>query len=210
MYPVINSLKNILRQYRRYRVLIPLLLACALLSGAFLTLAVPCRIYSDQKSTYKDAVTEEEAVRLAEQDDRARDLGETASLLQFGVMFVGAIAILYVSSLMIGERMFDVGILYSLGLSRGQIFRSMLIELVTVCAGTITVGLAVGRVAAEAYLKHRIAEQILPEEILYYMETGTAEMLCIAVSAGILILPVLRLTVRLLRTDPCGFLRDRK
>ena len=210
MYPVINSLMNILRQYRRYRVLIPLLLACALLSGTFLTLAVPCRIYSDQKSTYKDAAAEEEAVRLAEQDDRARDLGETASLLQFGVMFVGAAAILYVSSLMIGERMFDVGILYSLGLSRGQIFVSMLIELVTVCAGTITVGLAVGRVTAEAYLKHRIAEQILPEEILYYMETGTAEMLCIAVSAGILILPVLRLTVRLLRTDPCGFLRDRK
>jgi len=210
MYPVINSLKNILRQYRRYRVLIPLLLVCALLSGAFLTLAVPCRVYSDQKSAYKDAAAEEEAVRLAEQDDRARDLGETASLLQFGVMLVGAAAILYVSSLMIGERMFDVGILYSLGLSRGQIFVSMLIELVTVCAGTITVGLAVGRVAAEAYLKHRIAEQILPEEILYYMETGTAEMLCIAVSAGILILPVLRLTVRLLRTDPCGFLRDRK
>ncbi len=210
MYPVINALRNIRRQYRRYRILIPLLLVCALLTGTFLTVAVPCRLYSDQPKEFSEFGTEEEAVRQAARDDRARELGESASLLQFGVMFIGAAAVLYVSSLMIGERMFDVGILYSIGLSRGQIFVSMLIELLTVCAGTLAAGLAVGRIAAEGYLNRQVSEQILPEEVLRYTETGTAEMLCIAVSAGILLLPVFRLAVRLLRTDPCGFLRDRK
>ena len=210
MYPAVNALRNIRRQYRRYCVLIPLLLVCAVLNGIFLTVAVPCRLYSDQPKEFSEFYTEEEAIRQAAQDERARDLGESASLLQFGVMFIGAAAVLYVSSLMIGERMLDVGILYSIGLSRWQIFISLLIELLTVGVGTLAVGLAGGRIFAEWYLKQQIAEQVLPEEILRYMETGTAEMLCLVVSAGILLLPVLGLTVRLLRTDPCGFLRDRK
>ena len=106
--------------------------------------------------------------------------------------------------------MFDVGILYSIGLSRGQIFVSMLIELFTACAGTLATGLGIGRVAAVCYLKDQVAEQILPEEILWYMETTTAEMLCIVVCVCILLLPIFRLTVRLLHTNPDGFLRDRK
>lgn len=210
MYPVIHALRNIRRQYRRYRVLIPLLLVCALLSGAFLTIAVPCRMYSDQPKEFTEFSAEEEAIRQAAREERARSLGESASLLQFGVMFIGAAAVWYVSSLMIGERMFDVGILYSVGLSRGQIFFSLSLELLTAGAGTLAVGLTVGRMAAKGYLKQQTAEQVLPEEILRYMETGTAEVLCLAVSAGILLLPVLRLTAKLLRTDPCGFLRDRK
>ena len=210
MYPAINALWNIRRQYRRYRVLIPLLLVCAVLNGIFLMVAVPCRLYSDQPKEFSEFYIEEEAIRQAAKDEHTRDLGESASLLQFGVMFIGAASVLYVSSLMIGERMSDVGILYSIGLSRGQIFISLLIELLTLGVGTLAVGLAVGRISAEWYLKYQIAEQVLPEEILRYMETGTAEMLCLVVSAGILLLPIFGLTVRLLRTDPCGFLRDRK
>ena len=149
MYPAINALRNIRRQYRRYCVLIPLLLVCAVLNGIFLTVAVPCRLYSDQPKEFSEFYTEEEAIQQAAQDERTRDLGESASLLQFGVMFIGAAAVLYVSSLMIGERMLDVGILYSIGLSRGQIFVSLLIELLTLGVGTLAVGLAVGRISAE-------------------------------------------------------------
>lgn len=210
MFIVWNSLRNIRRQYRRYRVLIPLLLVCALLTGGCLTVAVPCRLYSDQKTSVVFPLADEEAILREAQDDFARDLGESASLMQFGVMFIGAAAVLYAASVMINERMFEVGILYSLGLSRGQIFISMFIELFAVCTGTLAVGLFIGRTAAAGFLKTRIASQALPEEILRYMESGTAEILCIAVSVCILLLPILRLAVRLLRTDPCGFLRERK
>lgn len=59
--------------------------------------------------------TTEEAVAVEEMSSHARELGEGASLIQFGVLLVGAIAILYVSSLMIGERVREVGVFYAIG-----------------------------------------------------------------------------------------------
>ncbi len=210
MYPVLNALKNIRRQHRRYRVMVPLILICALLTGVFMTIAVPCRMYSDQANMVPQNLTADEAVLRNEQDDRARNLGESASMIQFSVMLIGAAAVLYVSSLMIGERMFDVGVLYSIGLSRGQIFFSLFMELTVLCGGTLVIGLNLGRLVAALYLKHQITQQILPEEIMQYMNSGASEFLCIMVSVCILLLPIMRLAGKLLKTDPNGFLRERK
>ena len=211
MYPVTNALQNIRRQYKRYRILVPLILICSLLTGVFLTIAVPCRLYSDQMNTIPiNYYTDEEAILRYEQDDRARNLGESASLIQFGVMLIGAIAVLFVSSLMISERMFDVGILYSVGLSRGEIFFSLFIELAVLCGGVLVIGLNLGRLVAMMSMRNQISQQILPEEIMQYMNSGVSELLCIIVSLCILMLPIMRLAVKLLKTDPNGFLRERK
>ena len=117
MFLIENALRNIGRQRGRYRVLLPLLLVCALLTGVFTTVAVPCRMAADRGSTADLDMTDEEAAAVSERDERARRLGESATLLSFSVLLVGAVAVLYVSSIMIGERMFDVGILYAVGLS---------------------------------------------------------------------------------------------
>ena len=210
MYPVTNALQNIRRQYKRYRILVPLILICSLLTGVFLTIAVPCRLYSDQMNTIPINYTDEEAILRYEQDDRARNLGESASLIQFGVMLIGAIAVLFVSSIMIGERMFDVGILYSVGLSRRQIFFSLFIELAVLCGGVLVIGLNLGRLVAIMYLRNQISQQFLPEGIMQYMNSGISELLCIIVSLFILMLPIMRLAAKLLKTDPNGFLRERK
>lgn len=210
MYPVTNALQNIRRQYKRYRILVPLILICSILTGVFFTIAVPCRLYSDQMNTILINYTDEEAILRYEQDDRARNLGESASLIQFGVMLIGAIAVLFVSSLMIGERMFDVGILYSVGLSRRQIFFSLFIELAVLGGGVLVIGLNLGRLVAIMYLRNQITQQFLPEEIMQYMNSGISELLCIIVSLFILMLPIMRLAVKLLKTDPNGFLRERK
>ena len=210
MFLLQNALKNIWRQRRRYRVLLPLILVCALLTGVFMTVAVPCRQYSDRIITVAYDFTAEEAAAVEEMSSHARELGEGASLIQFGVLLVGAIAILYVSSLMIGERMREVGIFYTIGLSRGQIFVTMFVELFTVCTAALLCGLTFGRILAVSYLQNEITASRLPEEILSYMGNGTAESLCIIAAVGILLLPILRLAVKLLRTDPNGFLTFRK
>ncbi len=210
MYPVINAIRNIRRQYRRYRLLVPLLLICALMTGIFMTIAVPCRLYSDQVNTVPQNYTDETAKRYEAQAAHARNFGETSSLIQFSVMLVGSVGILYVSSLMIGERMFEIGILYAVGLSRRQIFLSLFIELFVLCGGTLVTGLTIGGVAAEGYLKHQVAKQVLPEEILRYMGTGTEEIFCFVISVGILLLPMIQLALKLLYTEPGRFLRERK
>ncbi len=212
MFLIRNALGNIGRQRGRYRVLLPLLLVCALLTGVFTTVAVPCRMYADQGSTHTEVfdVTDEEAAAASEREDRARRLGESATLLSFSVLLVGAVAVLYVSSIMIGERMFDVGILYAVGLSRGQIFRTLFLELFTACTAALVCGLAAGRMIAGAYLRREIASARLPEEILFHMGGGMSEMLCLGAALLILLIPIGKLTVRLMRTNPTDLLAERK
>lgn len=86
----------------------------------------------------------------------------------------------------------------------------MFVELFTVCTAALLCGLTLGRILAVLYLQNEITASRLPEEILTYMGNGTAESLCIIAAVGILLLPILRLAVKLLRTDPNGFLTVRK
>lgn len=210
MFLIRNALRNIGRQRGRYRVLLPLLLVCALLTGVFTTVAVPCRMAADRGSTADLDMTDEEATAVSERDERARRLGESATLLSFSVLLVGAVAVLYVSSIMIGERMFDVGILYAVGLSRGQIFATLFLELFTACTAALVCGLAVGRMIAGAYLRREIAIARLPEGILSYMGGGTSEALTLGAAFLILLIPIGKLTVRLMRTNPTDLLAERK
>ncbi len=212
MFLIQNALKNIGRQRGRYRILLPLLLVCALLTGVFTTVAVPCRMVADRGSTHTalSDVTDEEAAAADERDDRARQLGESATLLSFSVLFVGAVAVLYVSSIMIGERMFDVGILYAVGLTRGQIFLTLFIELFTACTAALVCGLAAGRMIAGAYLRQEVASLRLPEGILSYMGGGVSEALTLGAALVILLIPIGKLTVRLIRTTPTELLAERK
>ena len=210
MFLLQNALRNIVRQRGRYRVLIPLLLVCALLTGVFLTVAVPCRMYMDRGSAVEIDVTDEEAAAAAEREERARQLGESATLLSLCVLLVGAAAVLYVSSIMIGERMFDVGILYAVGLSRGQIFATLFLELFAACAAALACGLAAGGMIAGAYLRREIASLRLPEEILSRTGVGLSETLCLLAALAILLIPILKLTARLLRTNPTVLLAERK
>ena len=210
MFLIENALRNIGRQRGRYRVLLPLLLVCALLTGVFTTVAVPCRMAADRGSTADLDMTDEEAAAVSERDERARRLGESATLLSFSVLLVGAVAVLYVSSIMIGERMFDVGILYAVGLSRGQIFATLFLELFTACTAALVCGLAFGRMIAGAYLRREIAMARLPEGILSYMGGGTSEALTLGAALVILLIPIGKLTVRLMRTNPTDLLAERK
>ena len=145
MYPAVNALKNISRQKKRYRLFIPLLLCCAILSGLFLTIAAPCRAYTDSVKTDPLRYTAEEAAQITAMEDHVRRTGQSASKAQIGILVVGAAAVFYVASLMIGERFTDVGILFSLGLTRGQIFVSLLTELGTVCVLSLGAGLWLAR-----------------------------------------------------------------
>ena len=210
MYPFTNALHNIHRQYKRYRVLVPLILVCALLSGMFMSLAVPCRLYSEQRNKRPPVDFTEETILHIEQADRVRELGESASMLQFGIVLVGTISLLYVSCLMINERIFDIGILYAIGLSRRQIFLSLLIELSVLCSSTIIIGLCIGRAFAVWYLEKQIALQTLPEDLLLYINGGMTELLCILAAFCILLLPIAILGIKLLQTEPAELLRNRK
>ena len=147
---------------------------------------------------------------IAEQEERARQLGESATLLSFCVLLVGAVAVLYVSSVMIGERMFDVGILYAVGLSRGQIFGTLFLELFAVCAGSLVCGLAVGGGIARIFLRREISSLRLPEELISRMSGGLSEALCLPAALLILLIPLTKLTIRLFRTNPADLLSERK
>ena len=207
MFPITDALKNIYRQRKRYRIFISLLLLCALLSGVFLSVAVPCRLYSDRVNG--TVYSEEEAMQIQAMDDNVRQLGQTAAMVQIGILLVGAAAVFYVSALMIGERFYDIGILFSIGLSKGQIFLSLFTEMFTVCLLSLGGGLVTGSSLGRFWLRYQIGIGILPEGLSACMDSRAYIPVCIAAAAGILLIPLIRLVFRLLRTDPTVLLRDR-
>ncbi|MBE6614942.1 MAG: ABC transporter permease [Ruminococcaceae bacterium] len=209
MFAWMHAWKNIYRQRKRYRLFVPLLLVCALLSGCFLSIAAPCRQFSEQNHREIGMELTETDRQRELQDANARQLGQAASMIQTGVLLVGAVAVLYVSSLMIGERFSDIGILYSVGLTRRQIFFSFFTELCTVCVLVIGAGLTAGSRAAVWWLAYRIRVGVLPTGLEYYIGGNSWVPGCIAAAAGILAFPLLRLMLRLLRQDPADLLRDR-
>ena len=209
MFSITNAMKNIYRQRKRYRLFVPLLLVCALLSGGFLTVAAPCRAYAEQTNTDPTQYTEEVYMQIRQLEDNARKTGQAAGKAYMGSLLVGAAAVLYVSSLMIGERFFDVGILFSVGLSKRQIFFSLFAELFTVCLFSLGIGLLAGTQFGILWLENRIAQGILPTALSEFISGRTHMTACLLSAAGILLIPLSRLTVRLIRSDPAAFIRDR-
>lgn len=207
MFALIHAWKNIYRQRKRYRLFVPLLLVCAMLSGCFLTIAAPCRQYSEKHHGNADMM-EADPVR-EQQDASARQLGQAASMIQTGILLVGAVAVFYVSSIMIGERFADIGILYSIGLTRRQIFISFFTELSTVCVLTLITGLTAGSRAAVWWLLYRIRIGGLPDGLKDYIGGSDWIAGCIGAAAVVLMVPLLRLMLRLFRQDPAELLRNR-
>ena len=63
---------------------------------------------------------------------------------------------------------------------------------------------------AGAYLRREIAALRLPDVILSYMGGGTSEALTLGAALVILLIPIGKLTVRLMRTNPTDLLAERK
>lgn len=204
MFLVTNSLKNIIRQRRRYRLFIPLLFVCSLLVGTFTTLVLSSRLYLDYIGQMPPqlSMTVEESNLLSEQRSNTANLGTTATVMQMAVFIISAAAVFYVASLMIGARFYDVGVMYSVGVTRRQIFLSFFVELETVCVTTLSVGFLLGHAAAVLYLNQQVSKKILPSEILDFTSGGTTGMVCVLIAAFILLLPLIGLVKRIISASP--------
>lgn len=205
-----NAVKNIFRQRRRYAVFGILILLSAGLSVFVLSVVAPARMYAaDMRGLYGGAVdmaSEEYAfIREAEQ------LNSTLSLMQAGILVVGGVALAYVSSMVVNERLYDAGVLYAIGLDKSRLFVSFLTEILVFCAAVIAVGSVIGYTSAYVFLCLRIEAGSLEEEIMTYFRMGSSTFLIVAVVAFLLILlPVAQLSLRVAKSSPVSLLKERK
>lgn len=206
----INAVKNIFRQRRRYLIFGVLIFLVAASSVFILSIVAPARMYAaDMRGLYSgvmDVASEEYAfIREAEQ------LNSTFSLMQAGVLVVSGVALAYVSSMGVNERLYDAGVLYAIGLDKSRIFISFLTEILVFCAGVIAMGSVVGYTSAYAFLCLRIESGRLEEEIMTYFRMGSNTFLIVAVVAFLLILlPVVQLSSRVAKLSPVSLLKERK
>ena len=206
MFLIINSLKNIIRQRARYRLFVPLLLVCSLLSSLFLGILTPCRNYSEQTAFDSPfAITQEKD----EQNKNSSQLALTASMIETGVIAVSAIAILYVSSLMTGERIRETGVLYSLGLTKGQIFLSFFIEIAAVSILSFVMGTICGKFLSHTYLNSMILSGELPVNLLSFKQSG-GEIVQFIYAIVILLIPISGMAARIIRSEPADIMRNSK
>lgn len=199
-----DSLKNLLRYRKRYLPLGCLLLVCALLSGGILTLASAAKQYLEA-TPFSDSMDP----LVSAMRGNVVSLDSTASLAQAGVLSVSVIALFYVSSMAVNERMGNMGILYSVGLSGKTILGGMLLEIAALACLTLLPGCVIGKTAAEAWLHAQVSSGVMPGEICAYLAGGTQTAVLLIFAAVILLLPVGILIIKIAKSDPCDLLGER-
>lgn len=210
MYIFTVALKNILRQHKRYKLFIPLLIVISMLVGGFTKVAMSCRSYADTEQSYSITVSQQEMDIEITKSKKVNELEQTAVLLMIGCQIVGAMSMFYISSNMIRERLSDIGIMLSVGVTKRQIILSLFIEIFFACCMALIIGISVGCVSGEIYLTYRINSGDLPSELKNYVDTGVAGIDYAVSVLCIVLIPMIQLAVSLYFRNPVYFLHKRK
>jgi len=204
-FVILDSVKNLRRHGKRYFLLGSLLFLCALLSGAALTLASCAKLYLAH-TPIPDAFDE----IFSTQMHRVLSLDSAASASQAGILLVSAAALFYASSIAVNERMGDIGILYSIGLSGKTVFCGMLLEIGMLACLTLVPGCMIGRRVASLWICAQAAAGTLPPEMPGYIKGAGQTAVLLVFTCVILLFPAGSLAVRIAKSDPCDLLRERK
>lgn len=191
-----DSLKNLVRHRKRYLLLGILLFGCTVLSGFFITSAIAAKQYLAENpfSEISDELLKSMRPALLKLDSRS-------SLSQAAVLLVSAAALIFSSSAAVGERLNDVQILRSLGLTSSVIAGGLLIELTALSLMTQLPAYIIGRFAASAVLHQNAAKGVYPAELLSYIPGSRTTLLGLAFSLLLLLIPAAVMISKLIRSD---------
>jgi len=207
-----NAVRNIGRQRKRYAVFGILIFLAAVSSVFILSVVAPARMYAEdlRNRTAGIILTEEDEAQY-NMTREANRLNSTFSLMQAGILVVSGVALGYVSSMVINERLFDAGVLCAIGLSKRQIFFSFLWEILVFCAAVIGTASVIGYTSAYVFLRSYVSTGRLGGEIMDYFGTGGVTFVIVAAVAFLLILlPVAQLSARIAKSSPAALLSERK
>lgn len=207
-----NAVKNIFRQRKRYMIFGILILLASMFSVFILSIVTPVRMYAeDMRNQSAGIILDAEDEAQYDMIREANQLYSTFSLMQAGILVVSGVALAYVSSMVINERLYDAGVLYAIGLDKFRIFISFLTEILVFCAAVITVGSVTGYVSAYAFLRSYVSSGRLGAEIMHYFGLGISTFLIVAaVSFLLILLPVAQLSSRIAKSSPVSLLKERK
>lgn len=130
----------------------------------------------------------------------------TCSIIKFGLSVVGITMLLFVSAMLISERIYDTGIYYSLGMSRRFIFLNLFFEmaifiLVVIFAGTATAGIVI---------KVIFYNGLLPPALIDYLGIDSGMVCAVLFVAGAMILiPSVILLNRIVKSSPAALLKEK-
>lgn len=207
-----NAVKNIFRQRKRYMIFGILILLASMFSVFILSIVTPVRMYAeDMRNQSAGIILDAEDEAQYDMIREANQLYSTFSLMQAGILVVSGVALAYVSSMVINERLYDAGVLYAIGLDKFRVFISFLTEILVFCAAVIGLGSVTGYVSAYVFLRSCVSAGRLGAEIMTYFGLGVSTFLIVAVVAFLLILlPVVQLSSRIAKSSPVSLLKERK
>lgn len=207
-----NAVNNIFRQRKRYMIFGILILLASMFSVFILSIVTPVRMYAeDMRNQSAGIILDAEDEAQYDMIREANQLYSTFSLMQAGILVVSGVALAYVSSMVINERLYDAGVLYAIGLDKFRVFISFLTEILVFCAAVIGLGSVTGYVSAYVFLRSCVSAGRLGVEIMTYFGLGVSTFLIVAVVAFLLILlPVVQLSSRIAKSSPVSLLKERK
>lgn len=212
---LLNTYKNIKRQKRQYILIGILLLLITILYFTSIILMIPAEsivvtykpLYTkfnlympDEEAQYVDADLPINEVRYSE------SIYYLCNQVSFGTILIGSALLLFIINSLINLRIYDIGILYSIGLNKKLIFWSLLLE---IGSFIITIILA-GGILSIICIMILTTINIIPKYFNQFYELNIIIIISIVlVILVLLILPAILLLFKIKRSSPLKLLRER-
>ena len=212
---LLNTLKNFKRQKIQYILIGILVLTISILTVTSLIVMVPAgkivEIYRPRFTQYGAYMPDELAERV-ESDLSINEVRRSESVyvllnqIVFGTVIIGVSLLLFIFNLLINVRIYDIGILYSIGFNKKSIFISILLEI----GGFIITLILLGIIVSIITILVLSAVDIIPQYFNQYFAVDIILIgLILQVIVSLTLLPSLILLVRIQKSSPLKLLRER-
>jgi hypothetical protein len=212
---IVHAVKNIFRQIKRYIIMGLHVYVISSVAISLFMISVPAnRFVSEWKPYYAPDgfyIAEEDLgnpdIPFSKSDVlEVESLYYSCSAIKFGLSVVGIAVLLFVSAMLVSERIYDTGIYYSLGMSRKFIFLNLFFEmaifiLALILAGTATAGIAV---------RVMFYKGLLPPALGDYLGIDGGVLCAVLfVTVAMIMIPSLILLNRIVKSSPAALLKEK-
>ncbi len=199
---ITNSLKGIIRNRRRYLLLgIIVFAVTAAVIGSLLLSEAANDFISEHK-------TEIDSYDFEYYNDKIKPIESIfffSNILIISFAFLGVITLVFITMLLLNDRIYEVGILYSIGMNKVYIYFSLLFETAVFLLMVISAGIITAAITLYIFFSSGAVADLR----IYMALDYKSFLLVISISSVLILIPSLLTLVKVVNSSPLTLLKNK-
>jgi ABC-type antimicrobial peptide transport system permease subunit len=199
---ITNSLKGIVRNRRRYILLGFIVFAVsAVVIGSFLLSGAA----NDFVSEHKTEIDSYDTGYYAAEIKPVESIFFFSNIIIISFGFLGVITLVFITMLLFNDRIYEVGILYSIGMNKIYIYFSLLFETVVFLLVVIIAGILTAAGTLYVFFSSGIIADLRAYMVLDYKSF----IIVICASSVLILIPSFMLLAKIVKSSPLTLLKNK-